>query len=121
MAASGGAKGAIVLVTGASGFIGSCLVRNLLDRGYSVHAGVLNPGYHADDKAETDHLHAMADEGRLRVFRCDLLDGADRDKPNPSPDYLPAATAARLSTTTAPPWLDSDLQLFLPMCSPQAS
>ncbi|RLN42239.1 uncharacterized protein C2845_PM01G22170 [Panicum miliaceum] len=32
-----------------------------------------------DDKAETDHLLALAagaGEGRLRIFRCDLLDGA---------------------------------------------
>jgi uncharacterized protein YbjT (DUF2867 family) len=36
--------GETVLVTGASGFIGSWLVRLLLARGYSVHAAVLNPG-----------------------------------------------------------------------------
>jgi nucleoside-diphosphate-sugar epimerase len=42
--ASGEAKGETVLVTGASGFIGSTLVRGLLDRGYTVRAGVLNPG-----------------------------------------------------------------------------
>jgi hypothetical protein len=37
----------------------------------------------AGDKAETDHLLALAaaaasgaGEGRLRIFRCDLLDGA---------------------------------------------
>ncbi|CAN6314699.1 unnamed protein product [Urochloa humidicola] len=75
--ASGEAKGDTVLVTGASGFIGSTLVRRLLDRGYVVRAGVLNP----DDKAETDHLLALAagagdGEGRLSIFRCDLLDGA---------------------------------------------
>ncbi|KAL6638135.1 hypothetical protein ACP70R_025707 [Stipagrostis hirtigluma subsp. patula] len=73
--ASGEAKGETVLVTGASGFIGSTLVRLLLDRGYNVHAAVLNP----DDKAETDHLLALAagaGEGRLLVFRGDLLDGA---------------------------------------------
>jgi nucleoside-diphosphate-sugar epimerase len=40
----GGGEGETVLVTGASGFIGSCLVRRLLARGYSVHAAVLNPG-----------------------------------------------------------------------------
>ncbi|EAY92353.1 hypothetical protein OsI_14080 [Oryza sativa Indica Group] len=73
----GGGEGETVLVTGASGFIGSCLVRRLLARGYSVHAAVLNP----DDKAETDHLHALAAAGggegrRLRVFPGDLLDGA---------------------------------------------
>ncbi|CAD6207309.1 unnamed protein product [Miscanthus lutarioriparius] len=67
--------GATVLVTGASGFIGSTLVRLLLGRGYNVHAGVLNP----DDTAETEHLLALAagaGEGRLRIFRGDLLDGA---------------------------------------------
>jgi nucleoside-diphosphate-sugar epimerase len=45
--ASGAASGETVMVTGASGFIGSCLVRGLLDRGYSVHAGVLNPGQYS--------------------------------------------------------------------------
>nr|CAB3497687.1 unnamed protein product [Digitaria exilis] len=66
-------KGETVMVTGASGFIGSTLVRRLLDRGYTVRAGLLNP----DDKAETDHLVALAGgEGRLSFFRCDLLDGA---------------------------------------------
>jgi nucleoside-diphosphate-sugar epimerase len=99
--ASGEAKGVAVMVTGASGFIGSTLVRRLLDRGYNVHAGVLNPGqsaampwlfallrmrwschriapWRADDRAETDHLLALAagaGEGRLRIFRCDLFDG----------------------------------------------
>jgi uncharacterized protein YbjT (DUF2867 family) len=38
------AKAETVLVTGASGVIGSCLVRLLLARGYSIHAAVLNPG-----------------------------------------------------------------------------
>ncbi|KAL5219038.1 hypothetical protein ABZP36_019722 [Zizania latifolia] len=73
--ASVGGKGETVLVTGASGFIGSWLVRLLLDRGYTIHAAVLNP----DDKAETDHLldlAAGAGEGRLRIFPGDLLDGA---------------------------------------------
>ncbi|KAG2534255.1 hypothetical protein PVAP13_9NG038100 [Panicum virgatum] len=73
--ASREAKGETVLVTGASGFIGSTLVRGLLDRGYTVRAGVLNP----DDEAETDHLLALAagaGGGHLSIFRCDLLDGA---------------------------------------------
>ncbi|KAF8748234.1 hypothetical protein HU200_012976 [Digitaria exilis] len=65
-------KGETVMVTGASGFIGSTLVRCLLGCGYNVHAGVLNP----DDKAKTDHLLGLAGDGRLRIFRCDLFDGA---------------------------------------------
>jgi uncharacterized protein YbjT (DUF2867 family) len=39
-AAGGG--GGLVSVTGGSGFIGSWLVRLLLDRGYTVHATVRN-------------------------------------------------------------------------------
>ncbi|XP_058089472.1 phenylacetaldehyde reductase-like [Magnolia sinica] len=60
-----------VCVTGASGFIGSWLVRVLLDRGYSVNATV----QHLDDEKETKHLQALEGaESRLQLFEMDLLD-----------------------------------------------
>jgi NADPH:quinone reductase-like Zn-dependent oxidoreductase len=39
---SAGGRGGLLCVTGGSGFIGSWLVRLLLDRGYTVHATVKN-------------------------------------------------------------------------------
>lgn len=60
-----------VCVTGGSGFIGSWIVRLLLDRGYTVHATVKNLG----DDAETKHLEALdGAASRLRLFQLDLLD-----------------------------------------------
>ncbi|XP_028792431.1 cinnamoyl-CoA reductase 1-like [Neltuma alba] len=61
----------VVCVTGASGAIGSWLVRLLLDRGYTVHATVQN----LKDDNETKHLEAMEGaKSRLRLFEMDLLD-----------------------------------------------
>jgi nucleoside-diphosphate-sugar epimerase len=60
-----------VCVTGASGFIGSWIVRLLLERGYSVQGTVQDLG----NEKETKHLEAM--EGakeRLKLFQMDLLD-----------------------------------------------
>ncbi|KAJ3669437.1 hypothetical protein LUZ60_011387 [Juncus effusus] len=71
MAGEEGREAETVCVTGGSGFIGSWVVRLLLQRGYSVHATVKN----LEDKAETDHLRALdrASE-RLKLFAIDLLD-----------------------------------------------
>uniref|UniRef100_A0ACD5VTU5 Uncharacterized protein n=1 Tax=Avena sativa TaxID=4498 RepID=A0ACD5VTU5_AVESA len=69
----GCALGGLVCVTGGSGFIGSWLVRLLLDRGYTVHATVKN----LQDDEETKHLRALdGADARLRLFQMDLLDPA---------------------------------------------
>uniref|UniRef100_A0A0A9AUM8 NAD(P)-binding domain-containing protein n=1 Tax=Arundo donax TaxID=35708 RepID=A0A0A9AUM8_ARUDO len=73
MAAAGDSGGGLVCVTGGSGFIGSWLVRRLLDRGYTVHATVRN----LQDEGETKPLQALDGAGtRLRLFQMDLLDPA---------------------------------------------
>lgn len=59
-----------VLVTGASGFVASWLVKKLLEKGYTVHATIRNP----EDKEKTKHLQALPNaESNLRLFEADLL------------------------------------------------
>ncbi|XP_042492010.1 cinnamoyl-CoA reductase 1 [Macadamia integrifolia] len=73
MAGTNTNKGLAVCVTGANGFIGSWLVRTLLDKGYEIHASVM-PG------SDASHLRSLLPGGcrgegeeRLRVFEADIL------------------------------------------------
>ncbi|CAM3699265.1 NAD-dependent epimerase/dehydratase family protein [Smaragdicoccus niigatensis] len=61
-----------VLVTGASGYIASWIVRFLLEDGYTVRGTVRNP-----DRAEKlTHLNKLSEAhpGKLSLFKADLLD-----------------------------------------------
>ncbi len=60
-----------VMVTGATGYVASWLVRRLLEEGFSVHAAVRDPG----NEAKISHLKQMADQlpGDLTFFQTDLL------------------------------------------------
>ena len=60
-----------VLVTGATGYVASWLVKRLLEEGMTVHAAVRNP----DKKEKLAHLDRMAEQskGTIKYFKSDLL------------------------------------------------
>jgi len=64
-----GGEGMKVCVTGAGGYIGSWLVKNLLQRGYTVNGTLRNP----NDKAKTGPLLSLPGAAeRLKLFQADL-------------------------------------------------
>ena len=64
-------KNAPVLVTGATGYVASALVKKLLLEGFTVHAAVRNPR----DVTKTQYLDAIANnsKGTIKYFTTDLL------------------------------------------------
>lgn len=97
-----------VLVTGATGYVASWIVRYLLEDGYVVRGTVRDPG-----KAKgLEHLHALAAEhdGRLTLHQADLLDEGS---------YTGAMDGCELVIHTASPFLlgkvrDPEAQLVKP-------
>ena len=78
--------GTQVCVTGASGFIGSHVVRELLERGYRVRATVRD----ANDEAKVGHLRKLAEGAAhpLEIVRADLLDEGSFDTPFSGCQYI---------------------------------
>ena len=70
-----------VCVTGASGFLGLQLVKQLLEKGYTVHATVRDPS----NAVKTEALHAIeknagSNGGKLVLFKADLLEEGSFDE-----------------------------------------
>ncbi|XVF47370.1 hypothetical protein PTKIN_Ptkin03bG0103600 [Pterospermum kingtungense] len=68
--------GKTLCVTGASGYIASCLVKLLLLRGYTVKASVRDP----NDPRKTQHLLSLEGaEDRLKLFKANLSEEGSYD------------------------------------------
>ena len=67
-----------VMVTGATGYLASWIVKKLLDDGITVHATVRDPS----DQAKVEHLSSIADKSSadLTLFKADLLDAGSFDE-----------------------------------------
>jgi nucleoside-diphosphate-sugar epimerase len=97
-----------VLVTGASGYVASWIIRYLLEDGYTVRGTVRDP----DKASGLEHLHALAEAhpGRLTLHKADLLDEGS---------YAAAMQGCELVIHTASPFLlgrvrDPESQLVRP-------
>jgi nucleoside-diphosphate-sugar epimerase len=68
--------GKTVCVTGGSGYIASWLIKNLLERGYTVRASVRDP----NDPKKTQHLLSLnGAKERLKLFKADLMEEGSFD------------------------------------------
>ncbi|XP_057860713.2 putative anthocyanidin reductase [Cryptomeria japonica] len=74
-----------VCVTGAAGFIGSRLVKNLLQRGYTVHATLRDP----ENPAKNSYLLSLPGaKERLHLFKADLLEHGSFDSAIKGCDFV---------------------------------
>ena len=75
-----------MVVTGATGYLGAELVKQLLQKGYNVNATVRDPG----NQAQVQHLVKLGEAlpGNLKLHQADLLQPGAFDKAVESSQFV---------------------------------
>jgi len=69
-----------VCVTGANGFVGSWVTKELLDNGYTVHATVRKVESNSSKHLTVENLSPGTDPSKLKLFEADLLQEGSFDE-----------------------------------------
>ncbi|MDA3949359.1 MAG: NAD-dependent epimerase/dehydratase family protein [Spirochaeta sp.] len=95
-----------IAVTGASGYLGSWIVKSALDAGHTVRGTVRDP----DDTERCGHLRALEGQERLSLYRANLLEAGAFDEVTDGADVVihSASPFVRDNIT------DPDVQLLQP-------
>ncbi|GLJ46665.1 hypothetical protein SUGI_0983580 [Cryptomeria japonica] len=106
----GEGKRETVCVTGAAGFIGSRLVKNLLQKGYGVHATLRDP----ENPAKNSHLLSLPGaKERLHLFKADLLQHGSFDSAVEGCDFvINMATSTDFQGDIVQPTVDGTMNIL---------